>query len=74
MKEFENFTHRATLYGVPIYFNLETNAVKGVNKLMGLYLDVLIWLELRWPASDCDMFPIVLIRELTDQEKNKINK
>jgi hypothetical protein len=53
----QEYTHHAKFYGIPCYFNEDTNALDGINKFYGVLLDAAVWIEQQFPSSDAG-FPI----------------
>lgn len=59
----QDYTHYAKFYGIPCYFNNDTNALDGRNIFFGWLLDAALWIELKFPSVD-DGFPIQITREI----------
>lgn len=57
MESKREYTHYAKFYGVPCYWNNETDEIIGRNKLYELLLSAMIWIECKFPSNP-DGFPI----------------
>lgn len=54
----EQPTHHASFYGIPCYFNENTDEIEAKNGF-GLLLDIAIWIESNFPSNDYG-FPVKL--------------
>lgn len=59
----DGFTHQATFYGIPCYYEDSNCRLVGTNGIYDLLLDVAIWIESEWPSNDMG-FPILVGKEL----------
>lgn len=64
----EEFTHNAKFYGIPCFWNNETNNLKGKNWLLDFLLTIAVWIEFKFPTSE-DGFPILLLDKLNDDDR-----
>ena len=60
-------THRATLYGVPCYMNMETGEVRGTCWLADVLLPVAAWIHNAFafliPGAGAEGFPFMVREE-----------
>lgn len=64
----EEFTHHAKFYGIPCYWNDETNNIKGKNFVFDIVLTIAVWIEFEFPTND-DGFPVLIGKKLEDNNK-----
>lgn len=59
----KEFTHYASMYGIPCYFNEATNDIVGRNKLYDFMLDIIIRIDTLIPTNE-DGFNIKLYNQI----------
>ena len=72
------FTHKATLWGIPIWYDVDTKYLVGTNKFYNKLLNILFWLYNFFVSvyllEDNVELSIVLLEELTDEGMEKGEK
>lgn len=63
MAEKTKYTHLAKFYGIPCYFNNETQELDGRNSFYSILLDVAVWIEKEFPSNPHG-FPIQITGEI----------
>jgi hypothetical protein len=56
------FTHLATVYGIPIYYNKESGLIKGVNKFYDILINFCILFEV---LLDLEIYKVKSLKELS---------
>lgn len=59
----KKYTHYAKFYGIPCYFNADTDELDGRNWFYEKLLLVAIWIESNFPSNDYG-FPIKITGEI----------
>jgi len=57
------YTHYATFYGVPCYWNENTQELDGRNMICELLLSAMVWIESNFPSNEYG-FPIKITGEI----------